>query len=64
MMRRIRVSTLVLLAITLLTSALRAESRDDPLIAPDVAQRYGLERAWFTQVPLAARKPTELSTCV
>ncbi len=54
MMRRLRVSTAVLLALVSLTTALRAESREFPLIPPDLAQRYGLERVWFTQVPLAA----------
>ena len=54
MMRRLRVLPLVVMASTLFSPTLWAESNDYPLINPETIQRYGLERVWFTQVPVGA----------
>ncbi len=53
MIRPLLIPALVLLASSLLTSAPRAETNGYSLISPDAANRYGLERRWFTQVRLA-----------
>ncbi len=52
-MRRLQVSTSVLLVLVSPASLLLAANNDNPLISPGLAQRYGLERVWFSQIRLA-----------
>ncbi len=53
-MRQLVTQLLVLLACMSTTSALQADPSGSRLITSAQANRYGLERAWFTQLRLAA----------